>query len=65
MKNMTIKLTDEHIELIAKLKVTRKNKTDEEIVMQALNHGLTNLEYRTKRNKVQYAQFMAWKQSQQ
>ena len=59
-----ITLSAEQQAKLKQLKATRMDKTDEELIIQCLNHGLTNIAYRTQRNKQNWAEFKAWKQSQ-
>lgn len=59
-----IELNAEQKSLLNTLKQTREGRTDKEILTQCLEHGLKNIAYRTKRNKDQWSQFKAWKQTQ-
>ena len=54
MNTMTISISDKQLEQISQLLETRGGKTMEQIVDQALAHGLNNMAYRTERNKRVY-----------
>jgi hypothetical protein len=56
MKTFTITLTDEQVAVLAELKQTRGNRTDEQLLAQVVERGLYQLQYRTERNKKVYAE---------
>jgi hypothetical protein len=62
--NMNIELSKEQQSKMKELKATRPNKTDAELLSQVIDNGLYNLTYRTKRNKQQWQEFKAWRQSE-
>jgi hypothetical protein len=55
MKTFTITLTDEQVQTLNELKLTRPNRTDSELISQVVERGLYQLSYRTERNKRVYA----------
>jgi len=57
-------LSAEQQSKLKELKATRTDKTDGELLNQIIDRGLYDLTYRTKRNKQNWAEFKAWKQSQ-
>ena len=59
-----IELNDEQITKLNELKKTREGKTDSELLMQVVDRGLYDLNYRTKRNKQVWGEFKQWKNSQ-
>ena len=61
---LTIELTAEQIATFNKLKITRANKTDQELFAQVVERGIYDLSYRSERNKKVYAQFKAFKAAQ-
>lgn len=61
--NMNIELSKEQLSKMKELKATRPDKTDAELLSQIIDRGLYDLTYRTKRNKEQWQQFKAYKQS--
>jgi hypothetical protein len=61
--NMNIELSKEQLSKIKELKATRQDKTDAELLTQIIDRGLYDLTYRTKRNKQQWQEFKAYKQS--
>lgn len=61
---MNIELSKEQQSKMKELKATRPNKTDAELLSQVIDNGLYNLTYRTKRNKQQWQEFKAWRQSE-
>jgi hypothetical protein len=61
--NMNIELSKEQLNKMKELKATRPDKTDAELLMQIIDRGLYDLTYRTKRNKQQWQEFKAYKQS--
>jgi hypothetical protein len=61
--NMNIELSKEQQLKMKELKATRPDKTDAELLTQIIDRGLYDLTYRTKRNKEQWQQIKAWKQS--
>jgi len=60
---MNIELSKEQLSKMKELKATRPDKTDAELLMQIIDRGLYDLTYRTKRNKQQWQEFKAYKQS--
>jgi hypothetical protein len=60
---LNIELTSEQQSKMKELKATRPEKTDAELLMQIIDRGLYDLTYRTKRNKQQWQEFRAYKQS--
>jgi len=60
---MNIELSKEQQLKMKELKATRPDKTDAELLTQIIDRGLYDLTYRTKRNKEQWQQIKAWKQS--
>ena len=60
---MNIELSKEQLSKMKELKATRPDKTDAELLMQIIDKGLYDLTYRTKRNKQQWQEFKAYKQS--
>ena len=60
---MNIKLSKEQLSKMKELKATRPDKTDAELLTQIIDRGLYDLTYRTKRNKQQWQEFKAYKQS--
>ena len=60
---MNIELSKEQLSKMKELKATRQDKTDAELLMQIIDRGLYDLTYRTKRNKQQWQEFKAYKQS--
>jgi hypothetical protein len=60
---MNIELSKEQQSKMKELKATRPDKTDAELLTQIIDRGLYDLTYRTKRNKQQWQQFKAYKQS--
>ena len=60
---MNIELSKEQLSKIKELKATRQDKTDAELLTQIIDRGLYDLTYRTKRNKQQWQEFKAYKQS--
>ena len=60
---MNIELSKEQIAKMKELKATRSDKTDAELLTQIIDRGLYDLTYRTKRNKQQWQEFKAYKQS--
>jgi len=61
--NMNIELNKEQQSKMKELKATRPDKTDAELLSQIIDRGLYDLTYRTKRNKQQWQEFKAYKQS--
>ena len=61
--NMNIELSKEQMSKMKELKATRPDKTDAELLTQIIDRGLYDLTYRTKRNKQQWQEFKAYKQS--
>jgi len=61
--NMNIELSKEQQAKMKELKATRPDKTDAELLTQIIDRGLYDLTYRTKRNKQQWQEFKAYKQS--
>ena len=61
--NMNIELSKEQQAKMKELKTTRPDKTDVELLSQIIDRGLYDLTYRTKRNKQQWQEFKAYKQS--
>jgi len=61
--NMNIELSKEQLVKMKELKATRPDKTDAELLTQIIDRGLYDLTYRTKRNKQQWQEFKAYKQS--
>ena len=61
--NMNIELSKEQLSKMKELKATRQDKTDAELLSQIIDRGLYDLTYRTKRNKQQWQEFKAYKQS--
>jgi len=61
--NMNIELSKEQQVKMKELKATRPDKTDAELLTQIIDRGLYDLTYRTKRNKQQWQEFKAYKQS--
>jgi hypothetical protein len=61
--NMNIELSKEQQAKMKELKATRQDKTDAELLSQIIDRGLYDLTYRTKRNKQQWQEFKAYKQS--
>jgi hypothetical protein len=61
--NMNIELSKEQLNKMKELKATRPDKTDAELLTQIIDRGLYDLTYRTKRNKQQWQEFKAYKQS--
>ena len=61
--NMNIELSKEQLSKMKELKTTRPDKTDVELLSQIIDRGLYDLTYRTKRNKQQWQEFKAYKQS--
>ena len=61
---MNIELSKEQLSKMKELKATRPDKTDAELLMQIIDRGLYDLTYRTKRNKQQWQEFKAWRQSE-
>lgn len=61
--NMNIELSKEQMSKMKELKVTRPDKTDAELLMQVIDRGLYDLTYRSKRNKQQWQEYKAYKQS--
>lgn len=64
MKSITLTLTDDVVAKINEALETRANKTFDEVALQALVMGIKQLNYRTERNRDQYAQFKEWKSLQ-
>lgn len=60
---MNIELNKEQQSKMKELKATRPDKTDAELLSQIIDRGLYDLTYRTKRNKQQWQEFKAYKQS--
>lgn len=60
---MNIELSKEQQAKMKELKATRQDKTDAELLMQVIDRGLYDLTYRSKRNKQQWQEFKAYKQS--
>jgi len=60
---MNIELSKEQQVKMKELKATRPDKTDAELLTQIIDRGLYDLTYRTKRNKQQWQEFKAYKQS--
>jgi len=60
---MNIELSKEQLSKMKELKATRPDKTDAELLTQIIDRGLYDLTYRTKRNKQQWQEFKAYKQS--
>jgi hypothetical protein len=60
---MNIELSKEQLSKMKELKTTRPDKTDAELLMQVIDRGLYDLTYRSKRNKQQWQEFKAYKQS--
>jgi len=60
---MNIELSKEQLSKMKELKATRPDKTDAELLSQIIDRGLYDLTYRTKRNKQQWQEFKAYKQS--
>jgi len=60
---MNIELSKEQLVKMKELKATRPDKTDAELLTQIIDRGLYDLTYRTKRNKQQWQEFKAYKQS--
>jgi len=60
---MNIELSKEQLLKMKELKATRQDKTDAELLSQIIDRGLYDLTYRTKRNKQQWQEFKAYKQS--
>jgi hypothetical protein len=60
---MNIELSKEQLSKMKELKATRQDKTDAELLSQIIDRGLYDLTYRTKRNKQQWQEFKAYKQS--
>jgi hypothetical protein len=60
---MNIELSKEQMSKMKELKATRPDKTDAELLSQIIDRGLYDLTYRTKRNKQQWQEFKAYKQS--
>jgi hypothetical protein len=60
---MNIELSKEQLSKMKELKATRQDKTDAELLSQIIDRGLYDLTYRTKRNKQQWLEIKAWKQS--
>ena len=60
---MNIELSKEQLNKMKELKATRQDKTDAELLSQIIDRGLYDLTYRTKRNKQQWQEFKAYKQS--
>jgi hypothetical protein len=60
---MNIELSKEQQAKMKELKTTRPDKTDVELLSQIIDRGLYDLTYRTKRNKQQWQEFKAYKQS--
>jgi len=60
---MNIELSKEQLSKMKELKTTRQDKTDAELLSQIIDRGLYDLTYRTKRNKQQWQEFKAYKQS--
>lgn len=62
-KQVTLNLSDEQIATVNQLRKTR-DKSFDELVLQAFDRGLSDICYRTKRNREQYQQFKEWKKNQ-
>ena len=58
---VTLTLSDKQIEAINEALQTRSGKNAVQIVEQAFNLGIRQLNYRTERNKEQYASFKEWR----
>lgn len=61
---VTIELSKEQQVAFNNLKATREGRTDEQLLSQVMDRGLYDLNYRTKRNRQQWAEFKAFKQAQ-
>ena len=61
---MTIELTETQLAAFNKMKTTRSGKTDAELFTQVVDRGLYDLNYRSTRNKLQWAGYKAWKAEQ-
>lgn len=59
-----IELTKEQLAAFNKAKQTRKDTDDRELLARVIDRGLYDINYRTARNKQQWAEFKAFKQSQ-
>jgi hypothetical protein len=70
MKTVQIELSAAQVEAIAKIRATRKERSEKEIIDLIVERGIYALEYRTKYNKVKYGreknvreEFKAWKKA--
>jgi hypothetical protein len=56
-----IELSGDLVSKLNQLKVTRSDNTLDELIVHCIERGVYDLNYRTKRNKQQWAEFKAYR----